>query len=329
MHTAMEMISVVIPLYNKRLHIARAVESVLSQTMQNLEVIVVDDGSTDGGGDVVKEINSPKIRLFRQRNYGVSGARNLGISEAKGELIAFLDADDEWKPGFLEKIVYLREKYTRAGAYATGVVAIIDDGSLEVRNPHILENNLEDGLILNYFKIASQFPLTSSSIVIPKKILVEVGGFHLFEELSEDVDTWIRVALRYPIAWSKEHLVILHKEAENRAVITKRYYSEPVISRTIRHAIRAGIVPQESLQDATEFSVIFQIIAARSNLMEGRRRDALLLLDYAKGTKRFSQEWWILRIFSLLPLSIGTKLWKILYLEGKMGIKKVFKKLLN
>lgn len=323
----MDIISVVIPLYNKGPYISRAVDSVLAQTVQNFEIIVVDDGSTDGGGDEAKKINSPKIRLFRQRNYGVSVARNFGIVEAKGELIAFLDADDEWKPGFLEKIVYLREKYPRAGAYATAVDAIEIDGSLRVRNLQILEDNLGDGIIQNYFKIASQFPLTSSSIAVPKKIIGAVGGFRLFEELSEDVDMWIRIALLYPIVWSNDRLVILHKEAENRAVSTKRHHGEPVVSRTIRHALRTGIVPRESLQDASEFAAYFQVNAARINLIEGRRRNALLLLDHAKGTKRFSQQWWLLRIFSSLPLNIGTTLWKLLYQEGRMGVKKVFKKL--
>ena len=91
-------ISVVIPLYNKVKYIRRALDSVLNQTSADLEVIVVDDGSTDGGGHVVLRQHDGRVRLIRQGNKGVSVARNRGVSEARADLIAFLDADDEWLP---------------------------------------------------------------------------------------------------------------------------------------------------------------------------------------------------------------------------------------
>ncbi len=325
----MDLFSVVIPLYNKRPYIKRAVESILAQTIQNFEIIVVDDGSTDGGADIVREIDSPKIRLFQQENFGVSAARNCGITRAQGDIVAFLDADDEWKPGFLKKIAFLAEKYPHAGAYATAVESIEVDGSLKVKNFRILDGNLEDGVIENYFKVASQFPLTSSSIAVPKIILSEVGGFRLFEELSEDVDMWVRIALRYPIAWSEDSLVVLHKEAGNRAVVKKRFHGEPIVSRTIRHAIRGGFVSRDHLCDASEFAALFQIYAARSNLIEGKRKDALLLLEHAKGTKKFSQMWLILKIFSSLPFDIGSKLWRFFDLGGGRKTKELLKKILG
>src|ERR1035441_8596585 len=95
-------ISVVIPLYNKAPYVGRALSSVFRQTIQDFECIVVDDGSTDGGGDLVEKMSDPRLRLVRQANGGVSRARNQGINLARHPLIAFLDADDEWLPGFLE-----------------------------------------------------------------------------------------------------------------------------------------------------------------------------------------------------------------------------------
>ena len=103
-------VSVVIPLYNKAPYIDRALRSVLAQTFQDFEVIIVDDGSTDGGAKIVKSTTDKRIKLIQQKNSGVSAARNRGIQESKSKLIAFLDADDEWKSRFLEVILRLRKK---------------------------------------------------------------------------------------------------------------------------------------------------------------------------------------------------------------------------
>lgn len=109
----MTSISVVIPLYNKAPHIERALNSILSQTIQPIEIVVVDDGSTDGGPKIVENFNYPNIRLIRQEHQGVSIARNRGITESKGGLISFLDADDVWLPGYLEEINKLRERFPK------------------------------------------------------------------------------------------------------------------------------------------------------------------------------------------------------------------------
>jgi len=115
-------ISVVIPLYNKARHISRALDSVLGQTHQDYEVVVVNDGSTDGSEDIVRRYSDPRIRMvFREHvdSGGGHAARNLGIAESRADLIAFLDADDEWLPEHLATIVRLSEKYPECGAYAS------------------------------------------------------------------------------------------------------------------------------------------------------------------------------------------------------------------
>lgn len=119
-------ISVVIPLYNKEKEIACTLRSVLAQTSQPLEIIVVDDGSTDGSAARVEEIGSPLIRLIQQENRGVSAARNRAMQEACGEYAALLDGDDTWEPGYLAEIERLIAAYPGCGAYATSFN--VDDG---------------------------------------------------------------------------------------------------------------------------------------------------------------------------------------------------------
>ncbi|NIA10441.1 MAG: glycosyltransferase, partial [Nitrospiraceae bacterium] len=128
----MPKVSAVIPLYNKAPYIQRALRSVLAQIFQDFEIIVIDDGSTDDGAQIVKSIPDKRIRLIQQENAGVSAARNRGIKEAKGDLIAFLDADDAWKSEFLETILRLKKKFPEAGAYATAYEMVFPSGKIVV-----------------------------------------------------------------------------------------------------------------------------------------------------------------------------------------------------
>jgi glycosyltransferase involved in cell wall biosynthesis len=109
-HRSVARVSVIIPLYNKRQWIRRAVHSVLQQSFTNFEIIVVDDGSTDRGTLELAGYDDQRLRRVTQANLGPGAARNRGIAEAKGELLAFLDADDEWLPNYLGDSVYLLDE---------------------------------------------------------------------------------------------------------------------------------------------------------------------------------------------------------------------------
>ena len=114
----MPKISVVIPLYNKEKSIASTLRTVLNQTFSDYEIVIVNDGSTDYSVAEAGKVQDDRIRLIHQQNAGVSAARNRGIEEAKGELIAFLDADDEWSPEYLFTQYHLYQKYPQCDVFA-------------------------------------------------------------------------------------------------------------------------------------------------------------------------------------------------------------------
>ena len=209
------MISIVIPLYNKENTIARALNSVLAQTYQDFEIVVVDDGSTDEGAAIVEQYADPRIRLIRQANAGVSAARNKGIEEANGEYVAFLDADDEWMPEFLEEIVTLQHEFPACKAQATNYTF----NSYGVKSPTILRKipfQGERGVLTNYFKVAScsNPPVWTSAVCVERSLLKEIGGFPLNIKIGEDLLTWARIAVRTHWAYSMKSFALYNFNRE-------------------------------------------------------------------------------------------------------------------
>ncbi|MCK4820742.1 glycosyltransferase family 2 protein, partial [bacterium] len=150
----MPAISVVIPVYNKKAFIGRALLSAIRQSFRDIEIIVVDDGSTDQSSDVIKSIRDPRIKLISQNNQGVSAARNRGIAEASGNYVAFLDADDEWLPNYLETIMRMYRKFPDVGACASNYIIKTPDGHLKKANHKYARIPHWDGIIPNYFRVA-------------------------------------------------------------------------------------------------------------------------------------------------------------------------------
>ena len=182
-------ISVVIPLYNKQQEIGAAVRSALAQTRPPQEIIVVDDGSTDGGAEVVRAIGSPLVRLVRQSNAGVCAARNRGIAESTGEYIALLDADDAWEPGFLAEIAAMIRKFPGCGLYCTAFSIISHDGTYPAPTPS------ERGVVANFFReSAHRYIAIPSASCIPRRVFDTVGLFPEGMKIAEDLYMWIRIA---------------------------------------------------------------------------------------------------------------------------------------
>jgi len=192
-------ISVVIPLYNKEKYVRRAVESVLSQTFRDFELIVVNDGSTDNSPALVRSYDDPRIRVINQENQGVSAARNRGITEARGKLIAFLDADDKWLPDFLDIVIHLVKKFPDAGAYATGIRLVRQKKGIS-RDLYVRGGQDQCGC---YFDLLRKgMVANSSNITIRQSVFEKSGVFRDGFRRGEDLDMWFRIGLYYKFACS-------------------------------------------------------------------------------------------------------------------------------
>lgn len=200
------MVSVVIPLYNKESQIAKTLRTVLNQSFQDFEIVIVNDGSTDNSVNEVEKFADSRIRLVSQPNAGVSAARNRGIEEARGELIALLDADDEWKSEYLSTQMMLTEKYSECDVFAVNYEFCNEHGEITPTIIRHLPFSGEHGIISNYFEVASTShpPICSISIVVRKKAFQSIGGFPVGVTSGEDLLTWAHLACRYKIAYCNQ-----------------------------------------------------------------------------------------------------------------------------
>ncbi|HEX7190041.1 MAG TPA: glycosyltransferase [Thermoanaerobaculia bacterium] len=197
----MSRVSVIIPAYNYGRYIAEAIDSALAQTLPPVEVIVVDDGSTDTTAEVLARYGD-RIQVVRQTNQGVAAARNRGIRMAQGEYIAFLDADDIWKPRKLELQIARFEADPSLGLVRCDIEAFDASGRIETRVQQ------EEGYVASaLLRFEAGINPAASTIVVPKWVAEEIGGFDVRLPPSEDWDFCYRVATRYPFGHVAEALV--------------------------------------------------------------------------------------------------------------------------
>lgn len=226
-------ISVIIPLYNKRPYIARAVESVFAQTFADFELIVVDDGSTDGGAAELEPYQADsRLRIVCQQNAGGGAARNRGMRESHAPLIAFLDADDEFLPTHLEALQSLAERFPEAGLLATGYHAVSANGSRSRRpapGPAAL-------LLDDYFAAACRYRyfLAPSACAVRRVAVAAVGAFLEGVPIGEDLEYWARIALQFPIAYDPRPSALYYLGVPGSALSGSRWNSSaPVVARML------------------------------------------------------------------------------------------------
>lgn len=199
------LVSVVIPAYNAEVYVAKAIESVLTQTHEDLELLVIDDGSTDATAKVVQGIKDSRLTLYTKSNEGVERARNLGIEKSRGAWVAFLDADDWWEASKLERqldFVSTQPELAITSTYGKYVgpkgntLGSLQYGPLSIEQLNRRHNRLKPVWLL------------TPSVLCRREVLCSVGGFNPdFKGAGEDLDLWTRISYKYLALTLPEYLV--------------------------------------------------------------------------------------------------------------------------
>ena len=267
-----ETVSVIIPTYNYARFLPLAIESVLAQTRPADEIIVVDDGSTDATASVVARYNERGVRYFYKENGGVSAARNLGIRESHGSLIAFLDSDDEWLPDKLALQVAHFSAHPSVGL-VTGSEWEVDDAGTRaawlnsrpplgarVMYPQILVENLVG---------------TPSLVMLRRRCLHRVGMFDEQIGLAQDWDLWIRIAREYPIGIIGAPLIRYrrHGASMSSGSVWRRYRSNRAFQHRHIRPIADPLLRARLLLSAQSMNLFYT--AARMSEGQTQRGPAL------------------------------------------------------
>lgn len=300
--------SVVIPLYNKARFIACTLDSVCAQTCTDFEVVVVDDGSTDSGPQIVEAWPDARVRLVRQANAGVAAARNRGIDEARGQWVAFLDADDWLHPRYLATLAQVQQACPEADTVATDLAFIahtdqnwpppwsVDDAPpIEVID--CLPTRWMQGPTLS----------SSSTAVCRERLLQMQPCFPVGETQGEDLDLWFRLSEAAPIAMAHAPLAAYRVELAGSLSSSHQVDELPPFLQRLRQRAMHGSMRADRRHATLLLVAQHELTHARVHLAGGQRRLAwqwLWQARHAIGHRR----WWGTALLCLMPAAWSRQL---------------------
>ena len=309
----MSLVSVIIPLYNKARYIKRAVQSVLNQTFENFELIIVDDGSTDESLEIVRGITDDRLRVIQQANAGPGAARNRGMDESSGEFLAFLDADDEWTPHFLERTVLVLKEQPECAMVIPRRFFNRDDPQEPVR--HAKANGLKDGawrMPPSIGALAMEWAIGDcnlSHLLHRTEILRRYGGCYEQNRCmyAEGAYLFVQILLNHPIYRLMEPLVYQDHAASELYVGRKNRFLPvpPMVSDP--EPIRSNCHPgyQEQLE---QWLALRALRAAVDRVRAGEEQMARHILRTFPGANQYALEYWSLLADMRLRKLCGGKL---------------------
>lgn len=291
--------TVVIPLFNKARYVEFAVRSVLAQTLPASEVIVVDDGSTDGGGELVQAMREPRVRVIRQHNAGVSATRNHGIACAGGEWVAFLDADDWYHPELLANLLQAHLACPEADVLAAGFRCVPDHCASRLEPWPIAGGHIEVIRDLRR-RWMVDIPFCSDTVAVrATRLRAMQPCFPVGESFGEDLDLWFRLGDVTPVALVRAQLAAYRTQVAGSLSDTGPRELAPSIRRMRANALNGMIAP-EHRASALWFVAQQEITRARDLLANGHRGEALRLLWSARDAV-FGKRWLVTAAMALLP----------------------------
>lgn len=293
--------SVIIPVYNKADTIGAALDSVYAQTMDDYEIIVVDDGSKDALDIALEEFKSSKLHVIHQENGGVSVARNTGLENAKGDYVCFLDADDLWKKEHLETLSCLISKYPEAYSFVTSHEIITPKGEI-LHSSDALKGYGQDFETDDLLGLLNKtaYSVVHTNSVCAKRSMMEAEGIR-FEpgvRIGEDTDVWYRLGLKHSVAISKKETTMYRREYSTAT--RKGSHIQKWIFSLREQAIMSDEQISEKIKDSyVDLMDRYKMTCSREYMVAGHRREAKRILSEVK--RKSGRRYILTFAFSYLP----------------------------
>ena len=269
-------ISVIIPTYNRKKTLARAIQSVINQSLSPFEILIIDDGSNDGTEEWVKE-NFQNIKYIYQNNRGVSSARNIGIENANGDWVAFLDSDDEWLPNKLHEQVIAIESNPKIKFFHTNEIWIRNG----VRVNQMKKHKKYGGYIFE--KCLDICRVSPSSVLIQKEVFDNIGVFDESLRVCEDYDLWLRITSKYPVEFLDVPLIYKYGgHADQLSKVNDGIESYRI--QSLEKIIKSGFLSDE--QKVKAVNALVNKMKIYSKGLEKRKK-----LDALRDIKKNIQYW--------------------------------------
>lgn len=301
------MFSVIMPVYNRADLVGDAIRSVLAQEYTDWEIVLVDDGSTDNLREVLEQFSDERIKVFHQKNGGVSVARNKAMSIAEGDYFCFLDADDKWYPNHLSVLKELIAKYPESGFFATCAQISVPNSQSVIISSDYFEGKDEDLYIENFFvaynedKRAKCFQM--STTCIPKSVIDRLGNFKEGCKMGEDLELSLRIAAYYPYVLTAK-TTAFYNRAESVASKEGAFDPDWFFFESYKQILKDSEVSDEKKAELKKLMDWFEMRRCRHLLLKNRRKEARESYKRIKGSEELAKDRFINMILLCLPTSV-------------------------